>query len=340
MELFVDYIQWVVPTWLLRFLIRCYLRISGPMQRCGDVVVRQIELDRHGRGRLPVTSHTEEANEQHYGNDPAFFEAHLGPCLKYSACEWPSTGATLAEAELYTLRKYQRLACLDGLVAGSRVLELGCGWGSLSIANARQYPELEFTAFSNSPQQIGHIQAQAEFYNLRNLHVHVEDYAVFCTADSLIPHEQTFDAAIAIETVEHARDIRTLLEHVAQRLKPQSKLFVHSLLHQSNSYLLDDSDWMGRNFFTGGSILALNSYHHIAPPSLYISEVHPVNGQGYSRTLLAWLEALERNRTLMVNKYGRSFYEGFRMFYIMCAEAFAANNGNEFMCGYYVFEKR
>ena len=109
---------------------------------------------------------TEEANEQHYGNDPAFFVAHLGPNLKYSACEWPSasnangpnaplgSGCTLAEAEAATLLIYQEKAGLSSLPKGSRVLELGCGWGSLTLANAARFPELHFTAFSNSPQQV------------------------------------------------------------------------------------------------------------------------------------------------------------------------------------------
>ena len=116
---------------------------------------------------------TEEANEQHYGNDPAFFVAHLGPNLKYSACEWPSasnangpngplgSGCTLAEAEAATLLIYQEKAGLSSLPKGSRVLELGCGWGSLTLANAARFPDLQFTAFSNSPQQVAFITGQA-----------------------------------------------------------------------------------------------------------------------------------------------------------------------------------
>jgi len=149
-----------------------------------------------------------------------------------------------------------------------------------------------------------------------------------------------FDAAVAIETVEHAQNIQELLTAVANRLKPGGRFFVHSLLHQSSSYLVDTSGWMGRNFFTGGSILSLNSYCHLAPPSLYLSEVQPVSGEGYSKTLLAWLALMEPKRKLFVSKYGADFYEGFRMFYISCAEAFAANHGAEYMCGYYLFVKR
>ena len=105
-------------------------------------------------------------------------------------------------------------------------------------------------------------------------------------------------------------------------------------------YLMDTTSWMGRNFFTGGSIISLNSYFHLAPPELHLKDVQPVNGTGYSKTLLAWLALQESKRDVLVEKYGSVFYEGFRMFYISCAEAFAANSGNEFMCGYYTFVKR
>jgi cyclopropane-fatty-acyl-phospholipid synthase len=172
----------------------------------------------------------------------------------------------------------------------------------------------------------------------------VEDYADFVAPGKSkvapMPGTEPFDAAMAIETIEHAQNITELLSAIASRLKPNAKLFVHSLLHQSASYLVEDDSWMGRNFFSGGSIIGLNSYFHLAPPELYVAECVPINGIGYSKTLLAWLDMQEKEKDMIVSKYGSDFHEGFRMFYMSCAEAFAANNGAEYMCGYYVFEKR
>jgi len=341
-ELFVKYLQRYVPTWLLRLLLRWNLKLLiGPQMRLGDVVVKQIKCDRHDRKEKPVTTAVETTNFQLYGNDPVFFKAHLGPALKYSACEFPSSVKSLAEAEDYTLAVYQEKLGLASMPAGSRILELGCGWGSLSLSNAARFPKLNFVCFSNSPQQIDYIKSQAAERKLSNLTLHVEDYAIFNDPEksTVAPSGALlFDAAIAIETIEHAQNISELLGSISLRLKPGATLFVHSLLHQSSSYLMGDT-WMGRNFFTGGSILALNSYYHLAPPSLYLEDVQPVNGIGYSKTLLAWLALMESKRAFLVDKYGSDFYEGFRMFYISCAEAFAANNGNEFMCGYYTFRK-
>ena len=87
------------------------------------------------------------------------------------------------------------------------------------------------------------------------------------------------------------------------------------------------------------SILSLNSYFHLTPPSLRLTKVVPVSGAGYSKTLSAWLVNLEAQRPRMVAKYGKKFYEGFRAFYFVCVEAFAANDGCEFMVGYYSWTK-
>jgi len=339
-ELFVAYVQPLLPTWLLLLLVQLYFRLLvGWRMRCGDVVVQQIKCDRE-RESCPVTTEVEVTNEQLYANDPAFFEAHLGPKLKYSACEWLDASTSLAEAEAHTIAIYQEKIGLESLPDGSRVLELGCGWGSLLLSNAERFPNLAFVGFSNSPQQIGFIRDAAAKRELKNVSVMVEDYAVFVdpTRSKVAPAgTPLFDAAVAIETVEHAQNIRELLNAVALRLQPGGRLFVQSLLHQSASYLMNSDSWMGRNFFTGGSIISLNSYFHLLPTSLRLTEVQPVSGVGYSKTLLAWLDLMERQRTPFVRKYGRKFYEGFRMFYLSCGVAFAANEGSEFMCGYYTF---
>ena len=169
-ELFVKHVQQYVPTLPLRLLVRAYLKFyAGWRMRGGAVVVDQIAVDRSARVAEPVTVDTDLANEQHYGNDPHFFRAHLGPRLKYSACEWPvncgastsdppSCAAALADAEALTLATYQERLGLASLPAGARVLECGCGWGSLTLTNAARFPKLHFVAFSNSPQQIGFIR--------------------------------------------------------------------------------------------------------------------------------------------------------------------------------------
>ena len=151
--------------------------------------------------------------------DAVLLEAHLGPKLKYSACKFEE-GDSLADAEMKTLAEYQAKAGLAALAPGSRVLELGCGWGSLSLTNAAAFPALSFVGFSNSPQQIAHIRAKAAERGLSNLSVFVEDYADFVKpeASKVAPAGSAlFDCAIAIETIEHAQNIEELLAAVADR---------------------------------------------------------------------------------------------------------------------------
>ena len=337
-EFFVRYVQRYIPTSVLRFFIWLYIRVFvGWRMRSGDVIVEQIRIDRSERKKHPVTTEVEAANEQLYANDPDFFEAHLGKRLKYSACEWPSNCKTIDDAEEYTIKRYQTLANLESLPSGAYVLELGCGWGSLSLTNAEKYPHLNFVSFSNSEPQIKYIKKKAAERGIKNLECFVEDYADFVRASKVKPG-QCFDVAFAIETIEHAQNISELLDAVSKRLKKGGKLFVHSLLHQSASYFMSNESWMGRQFFTGGSIISLNSYFHLCPPSLRIDKMWPISGIGYSKTLLAWYNEQEKQKHNFRKKYGNHFYEGFRMFYLSCAEAFAANRGAEYMCGYYLFE--
>jgi cyclopropane-fatty-acyl-phospholipid synthase len=133
------------------------------------LTILTVQVDRKDRKKRPVTDLVEVTNDQLYANDPAFFLAHLGPKLKYSACEFPTEATTLAEAEELTLRRYQDMVGLDKLPAGARVLELGCGWGSLSLTNAARFPHLQFTSFSNSPPQIEYNRATAKARGLTNI---------------------------------------------------------------------------------------------------------------------------------------------------------------------------
>ncbi|KAJ8604058.1 hypothetical protein CTAYLR_001741 [Chrysophaeum taylorii] len=301
-EFFVSYVQRFFPTEVLRLLVWAYLKFFvGWRLRGRDAVVKQILVDRIDRRDEDVTILADTTNEQLYGNDVEFFESHLGPMMKYSACEWPSERASLAEAEEHTIKTYQQILALDALPYGSRVLEAGCGWGSLCLANASKFPNLKFVAFSNSPQQIEYVKKRAP----KNLEVYVEDYADFCSQRTKIRGK--FDAAVAIETIEHSRNVAKLLAAIADRLKPKARFFVHSLVHQTASYLVDDQDWLGRNFFSGGSILGLNSYLHLKPPTLDLVDLTPVSGVGYSKTLLAWLDKLEHNYDDFVSVYGIPF---------------------------------
>ena len=156
----------------------------------------------------------------------------------------------------------------------------------------------------------------------------------------------SFDAIVCIETIEHAIDIKTLLYCLGSKLNKTGKMLIHSIIHDYKSYIHDatgegNSNWMMRNFFSGGSILAKCSYaNYLSPSNLEVISYQEINGRNYAKTLDSWLDQLETNKTFFIQKYGQKFYEGFRAFYIVSSVSFEYNNGNNFKCGYYVFQKR
>ena len=97
--------------------------------------------------RSPIALRTESANAQHYEVPAAFFERVLGPRMKYSSAFYPDGCSNLAAAEENMLR----LTCDRArLTDGQDILELGCGWGSLTLWMAEQFPNSRITAVSNS----------------------------------------------------------------------------------------------------------------------------------------------------------------------------------------------
>ena len=336
-EYFVKYLQPFFPSSLLRAFVRVYLEVSQRLFVTGNVVEEQIEiLKMCDKDRVAV--HTEDANKQHYEVPTEFFQMHLGKRLKYSASEWMTGEEDLDKAETGTLSIYQKENKMEDLKPGDFVLEMGCGWGSLSLKNARDYPDINFMSFSNSRTQIAYIQEQCKKENLTNLEVFVEDYNTFCTEDSVF-HGEKFNRIFAIETLEHGRNIRKIFEWMSRRLTSDGgQCFVQSLVHHHRGYLLDNSTWMGRNFFTGGQMLAMQTYLHFNE-HLRVKKLKPISGSHYARSNVMWLKRLEKNKVEIEKKFGQETYEKFRMFYIQMIEAFSCLGGYGFMIGYYILKK-
>lgn len=103
----------------------------------------------------PIAQHTGAANAQHYEVPTAFFEQVLGPRRKYSSCYYRSPQDGLAEAEETALALTADHA---DLADGQAILELGCGWGSLSLWMAERLPGSRIVSVSNSASQRSSIE--------------------------------------------------------------------------------------------------------------------------------------------------------------------------------------
>ncbi len=287
----------------------------------------------------PVAVAQGEANEQHYEVDARFYSRILGRHLKYPSGYWPDGVDDLTAAEEAMLS----LSCERAKLSdGQEVLELGCGWGSLSLWMADRYPHSRITAVSNSNSQRQWILARAKARGLDNLRVITADVAVF-------QPDRNFDRVVSVEMFEHMRNHRELTRRIHHWLKPGGKLFVHIFCHRQLTYLFEtegDANWMGRYFFTGGVMPSFDWLPRCAD-RLNLEQSWAINGRHYGRTLEAWLEATDRQREelipLLDELYGGNegviWLQRWRMFFMACAELFNYGEGKEWFVGHYLFSR-
>ena len=287
----------------------------------------------------PVAIVPEKANEQHYEVPPKFFELVLGANLKYSSGYWSKEVFSLDESELEMLK----ITCeRAGLVDGQDILELGCGWGSLTCFMAQKFPNSKITAVSNSKDQRIFIEQKIDKLNLQNIKVVTADMNDFST-------DEKFDRVISIEMFEHMRNYDELLKRIDGWLKQNGKLFVHIFSHKEVAYPFedkDDGDWMAREFFSGGQMPShrlLMSF----PDRMKIEKDWRVSGTHYEKTSLAWLRKMDTNKIevleLFKTTYGEkdasAWFQRWRIFFMSCEVLFGFNEGSEWGVSHYLFEK-
>ena len=311
----------VVPEPILRAAIRgvCALRLRQERSRDEHALIEELRASE-------IAIETGAANAQHYEVPATFFERVLGPHLKYSACYWPPGTSSLAAAETAMLELY---AARADLADGQHVLDLGCGWGSFSLWAARRYPTSRFTAVSNSRTQRAFIEARAP----ANLSVITADVR------ALELPAASFDRVVSIEMFEHMRNYRALLSRIASWLRPAGALFVHVFAHRRYAYPFEDggaSDWMAREFFTGGLMPSTQLLHHFQD-DLAIAEQWVLPGTHYAKTAEAWYANLMAARAEIVDMLGRAAFQRWRVFFLACAELFGYRAGTEWGVAHYRF---
>ena len=287
-----------------------------------------------------VAIETEAANEQHYEVPARFFELCLGKRLKYSSCYYPSGNESLDQAEEAMLALYGERA---ELADGQEILELGCGWGSLTLWMAERYPKAKITGVSNSHGQRQHILARAAERGLSNVEI------ITCDVNALSLDRQ-FDRCVSIEMFEHMRNYAVLLERIHGWLRPGGKLFVHMFCHRELMYPFEtegDDNWMGRYFFTGGLMPSADTLLHFQH-HLTLEQQWRLSGEHYQRTANHWLENQDRNQAEVLRvleaAYGtaeaKRWHQRWRMFWMACAELFGYRHGQEWLVGHYRFVNR
>lgn len=289
----------------------------------------------------PIAIHTDAANAQHYELPPAFFESCLGARLKYSCAYYPRGDETLDQAEEAMLELYMERAELKD---GQRVLELGCGWGSLTLFMAERFPHARIEAVSNSKLQREFIEARCARRGIRNVTVRTADVNHLDLTAGL------YDRCVSVEMFEHVRNYRALLRRIAQSLAPDGKLFVHIFAHRTLLYPFETEgkdDWMGRYFFTGGLMPStetlLRFQEHVEVEAQWL-----LDGTHYQRTAEHWLANHDAHRERIMatlrDAYGAGaaalWNQRWRMFWMACAELFGYARGQEWVVAHYRFARR
>ncbi len=288
----------------------------------------------------PIAVNTSEANEQHYEVPAKFFKTALGNRLKYSCGYWDEDTKNLDEAEL----KMLDLTCKRaGVKNNEEILELGCGWGSLTLYMAENFPQSRITAVSNSRTQKEYIDDEAARRGLTNINVITADMNEFTTSNK-------FDRIVSVEMFEHMRNYSVLFDKVNSWLKPGGELFVHIFAHNKYAYLFevkDSSDWMSKYFFTGGIMPSDKLLLYFAG-NFEIKNHWIVNGEHYEKTANAWLENIDNSKEEVLQLFSSTYGEKdklkwfiyWRVFFMSCAELWGFNNGEEWFVSHYLFKKR
>ena len=320
-------------------------RLADEANQDGEVRAERMHAFVQELRASPIAINTGDANAQHYEVPAQFFHQHLGPRLKYSCCLYPTGSEDLAQAEEAMLRLYAERA---GVAEGQRILDLGCGWGSLGLWVAEHYPGAQVVGLSNSVGQREWIMAQAAARGLDNLTIVTGDITEFdFPADGV---EAGFDRIISIEMFEHMKNYGLLLAKIARWLKPEGRLFVHIFVHKLLAYHFQSegrSDWMSEYFFTGGTMPSENLLAHFQD-DLRLSRQWWLSGTHYERTANHWLDGMDAAREPIMQIFRQGYgpeqaaiwFQRWRMFYMAVAELFGYDAGNEWGVGHYLFEPR
>lgn len=282
----------------------------------------------------PVAEHPQAANAQHYEVPAAFFARCLGPQRKYSCCLYAAPGTTLDEAEEAALSE----TCLHAdLRDGQDVLELGCGWGSLSLWMAERYPVARITAVSNSQSQRAFIEGEIAVRGLTNLAVVTADMNGFAPG-------KRFDRIVSVEMFEHMANWAALLERARSWLSPDGRLFLHVFTHAEAPYRFDRadaSDWIAQHFFTGG-IMPSHGLVRQFETRFAVEAEWRWNGEHYARTARDWLAnfdaGIDRIRPILGQTYGpeASLWERrWRLFFLATEGLFGFRGGTRWGVSHY-----
>ncbi|KAH7523850.1 (S)-coclaurine N-methyltransferase [Ziziphus jujuba] len=332
----------LLPDAVIRRLTRLLLaaRLRSGYKPSSDLQFSQLLRFVHSLKELPIAVETDQPKAQHYELPTSFFKLVLGKNLKYSCCYFEEKSSTLEDAEKAMMELYCERAQIKD---GQTILDIGCGWGSLSLYIAQKYRNCRVTGVCNSTTQKAFIDEQCRDLKLQNVEIIVADISTF-------EMEATYDRLISIEMFEHMKNYKDLLKKISGWMKQDSLLFVHHFCHKAFAYHFEDvseEDWITRYFFTGGTMPSANLLLYFQDDVSVVNH-WLVNGKHYAQTSEEWLKRMDQSlssiKPIMESTYGKDsavkWTVYWRTFFIAVAELFGYNNGEEWMVAHFLFKKK
>jgi len=331
----------LIPDFAIRYGIRMLLkkRLDSLVSNNPETNIQNKIDFIHKMNSSKIALVPELANKQHYEIPANFYKYCLGRHRKYSSCYWEDNTKNLDEAELLSLKLTTQHAKLTN---GQNILELGCGWGSLTLWMAKKFPKSKITAVSNSSSQKTHILEQAKKRNLNNISIITEDMNKFNP-------KTRYDRIVSVEMIEHMRNHRQLFKKINTWLKPGGLFFMHIFVHKTQPYLFevqDEDDWMSQYFFSGG-MMPSEDLPLFFQEDLKIIDQWSWSGKQYEKTANAWLANIDSNKEKVMKAlekiYGKDnskkWFQRWRIFFMSCAELWGYRDGNEWKVVHYLFKK-
>ena len=332
----------VVPDVVVRAGIRRLLqaRLSEVHAGSAERAAQRAEQFVAEMREAPVAPLPHKANEQHYELPAEFFTQVLGPHRKYSCAWWPEGVRDLPAAEAAALGATCERA---RLADGQSILELGCGWGSLTLWMAERYPHSRITAVSNSHSQRAFIEEQLRLRGLSNVRV------ITCDVSRFEP-DGRFDRILSVEMFEHLRNWPEMFRRLRRWLVDDGRFFMHVFVHRDVPYAFeerDETDWMTRHFFAGG-MMPSDDLAGRFQDDLALAARWRWDGTHYARTAEAWLARMDARRDqvwpVLARTYGADqaglWWMRWRLFFLSVAELFGYDRGQQWWVGHYLFEPR
>lgn len=332
----------LLPDAVIRRLSRLLLggRLRYGYKPSAELQLSDLLQFAHSLREMPIAIQTDKAKEQHYELPTSFFKLVLGKYFKYSCCYFSDASKTLEDAEKAMLELYCERSKLED---GHTVLDVGCGWGSLSLYIAQKYSNCKVTGICNSKTQKQFIEEQCRVLELQNVEIIVADISTF-------EMEASYDRIYSIEMFEHMKNYQNLLKKISKWMKEDTLLFVHHFCHKTFAYHFEDTnddDWITKYFFTGGTMPSANLLLYFQD-DVSVVDHWLVNGKHYARTSEEWLKRMDNNlasiKSIMESTYGKDqavkWTVYWRTFFISVAELFGYNNGEEWMVTHFLFRKK